>query len=159
MNSLLFVYGTLMSRARHTMGVRLRREARLLGAATINGRLYSLHRYPGLVEGLDGRYAVRGEVYDLNAPAASLKWLDAYEGILSGRSEDSPYERVQRPVQLASGEVLTAWVYLYRKSVRTRPQVLGGTWLPRQFSASVPGQPAWLSPPAASESARKSAAT
>ena len=50
MRPLLFVYGSLLSRVRHPMGTRLRGEARLLGQATIQGRLYSLGRYPGLVE-------------------------------------------------------------------------------------------------------------
>jgi gamma-glutamylcyclotransferase (GGCT)/AIG2-like uncharacterized protein YtfP len=111
------------------MGARLRREARLLGEATIGGRLYSLGRYPGLVEAA-GPDRVHGEVYDLEAPAAALEWLDGYEGIVPGKPELSPYERVERPVHLASGERLTAWVYLYRKSVRTRPEVIGGYWMP-----------------------------
>jgi gamma-glutamylcyclotransferase (GGCT)/AIG2-like uncharacterized protein YtfP len=129
MNSLLFVYGTLLSRVGHPMGARLRRDARLVGEAAIEGRLYSLGRYPGLVEGADSPYLVHGEVYELKAPA-SLVWLDAYEGIVPGKPDKSPYERVERPVRLLSGEVLTAWVYLYRKSVRTRPEVLGGYWVP-----------------------------
>jgi gamma-glutamylcyclotransferase (GGCT)/AIG2-like uncharacterized protein YtfP len=133
MNSLLFVYGSLLSRVRHPTGARLRREVRLLGEATIEGRLYSLGRYPGLVEATERHYAVHGEVYDLQSPASSLKWLDAYEGIVPGKPERSPYERVERPVHLASGEAITAWVYLYRRSVRTRPEVLGGYWVPPTF--------------------------
>jgi gamma-glutamylcyclotransferase (GGCT)/AIG2-like uncharacterized protein YtfP len=129
MNSLLFVYGTLLSGIHHAMGARLRGEARLVEAATIQGRLYSLGRYPGLVESPDRQYAVHGEVYDLRAPAASLQWLDAYEGIAPGRPDTSPYQRVERPVRLASGETVTAWVYLYRKSVGMRPEVPGGRWV------------------------------
>jgi gamma-glutamylcyclotransferase (GGCT)/AIG2-like uncharacterized protein YtfP len=130
MNALLFVYGSLLSRVRHPMGTRLRREARLVGEAAIQGRLYSLGRYPGLVEAADGPYRVHGEVYDLKRPPLTLQWLDAYEGIVPGKPEWSPYERVERPVHPASGEALTAWVYLYRKSVRARPEVLGGYWMP-----------------------------
>lgn len=130
MNPLLFVYGSLLSRMRHPMGTRLRREARLVGDATIQGRLYSLGRYPGLVEAPSGAYPVYGEVYDLRTPATSLTWLDAYEGILPGKPERSPYERVERPVRLSSGAAVTAWVYLYRRSVRTRPEVMGGYWVP-----------------------------
>jgi gamma-glutamylcyclotransferase (GGCT)/AIG2-like uncharacterized protein YtfP len=133
MNSLLFVYGSLLSRARHPMGTRLRREARLLGEAAIDGRLYSLGRYPGLVEDANSPYPVHGEVYDLKAPVSTLKWLDAYEGIVPGKPERNPYERVERPARLASGETLTAWVYLYRNSVQTRPEVIGGYWVPPPF--------------------------
>jgi gamma-glutamylcyclotransferase (GGCT)/AIG2-like uncharacterized protein YtfP len=132
MNANLFVYGTLLSRVRHPMGVRLRREASLIGAASIQGRLYSLGRYPGLVESADAGDIVHGEAYALNGPASALEWLDAYEGIRPGKGEENPYERVERPVRLASGATLTAWVYLYRKSVRMRPPILGGHWTPPQ---------------------------
>lgn len=130
MNALLFVYGSLLSRVCHPMGARLRREARPVGEATVAGRLYSLGHYPGLVEASDSPYRVHGEVYELKTPAASLAWLDAYEGIVRGKPERNPYERAERQVRLASGETLAAWVYLYRKSVRTRPEVIGGYWVP-----------------------------
>ena len=133
MNARLFVYGTLLSRARHPKGERLRREARLVSAAAIQGRLYSLGRYPVLIEAAAGHYAVHGEVYALNTPATSLSWLDDYEGIVPGRPELSPYERVERPVRLASGRTLAAWVYLYRRTVRSRPEILGGVWIPPQL--------------------------
>jgi gamma-glutamylcyclotransferase (GGCT)/AIG2-like uncharacterized protein YtfP len=131
MNSRLFVYGTLMSRVSHPMGTRLRGEARLLGEATIEGRLYSLGCYPGLVEAVEGQYTVHGEVYALSSPAMSLHWLDVYEGIVPGNPL-SPYVRVERAVRLASGKSCTAWVYLYRRSVRSRPEVLSGVWIPPQ---------------------------
>ena len=130
MNVNLFVYGSLLSSVLHPMGTRLRREARLVGAATIEGRLYSLGRYPGLVESPEGHYAVYGEVYDLDTPASSLKWLDDYEGIVPGQPDKSPYERVVRTVSLGAGATLDAWVYLYRKSVTGRPEVRGGVWVP-----------------------------
>ncbi len=84
MNPHLFVYGTLLSTAGHPMGDRLRREARLIGEASIEGQLFSLGKYPGLVEAAGSGARVHGEVYALNAPAASLAWLDAYEGIVPG---------------------------------------------------------------------------
>jgi gamma-glutamylcyclotransferase (GGCT)/AIG2-like uncharacterized protein YtfP len=130
MNTHLFVYGSLLSTVRHSMGTRLRGEARLVGLATIVGRLYSLGRYPALVESAEGPYPVHGEVYALANPASSLEWLDQYEGIVPGRPDQSPYAREERPVSLASGGSVVAWVYLYRRSVRTRPEVLGGRWAP-----------------------------
>jgi gamma-glutamylcyclotransferase (GGCT)/AIG2-like uncharacterized protein YtfP len=129
MNAHLFVYGTLLSAAGHAKGARLRREARLLGAATMPGRLYSLGRYPGMVEAAGPEPLVHGELYALRTPAVSLEWLDAYEGIVPGKPELSPYARVERPAQLASGETLDTWVYLYRRSVEARPEVPGGRWI------------------------------
>ena len=132
MNSHLFVYGTLLSGAEHPMGARLARESRLLGEASIAGcRLYSLGRYPGLVETADAGGLVHGEVYVLNRPAASLKWLDAYERI-SPDNANNDYERCERVVILASREELKAWVYLYRASVRGLPEVADGRWTGRR---------------------------
>jgi gamma-glutamylcyclotransferase (GGCT)/AIG2-like uncharacterized protein YtfP len=127
----LFVYGTLLSSAGHPMGARLRREARLVGQASLPGRLVDLGRYPGLIEAGDMKSRVHGEVYVLNSPAASLPWLDAYEGI-RGDSQDGAYERVERMVALASGRSLAAWVYLYRGSTRGRALVPGGRWALRR---------------------------
>jgi gamma-glutamylcyclotransferase (GGCT)/AIG2-like uncharacterized protein YtfP len=129
MTNRLFVYGTLLSTARHPMGARLQREARLVGPATMRGRLYDLGSYPGLVEADGGDSLVHGEVYALNTPAVTLRWLDVYEGVLPGRPVYSPYERIVRPVRLASGETVDSWLYLYRKSVRLRPEVKDGRWM------------------------------
>jgi gamma-glutamylcyclotransferase (GGCT)/AIG2-like uncharacterized protein YtfP len=129
MNSHLFVYGTLLSRAGHPMGARLRREARLIGEACTPGRLYRIAHYPGLVETPDPGHLVHGELYALGTPAVTLKWLDAYEGLVPGNPALSQYERVERRVELAAGGVATAWVYVYRQSVRLRPEVPGGRWM------------------------------
>jgi gamma-glutamylcyclotransferase (GGCT)/AIG2-like uncharacterized protein YtfP len=130
MNPHLFVYGTLLSGAGHPKGAQLGREARLLGEATIQGcRLYSLGRYPGLVEAADATGLVHGEIYALNSPAISLKWLDTYEGIVPGNHDQNRYERVERPVELATGATLTAWVYLYRRGVTSLRLVPDGRWL------------------------------
>jgi gamma-glutamylcyclotransferase (GGCT)/AIG2-like uncharacterized protein YtfP len=128
MTTRLFVYGTLLSTAGHPMGTRLQREARLIGSGTVRGRLYSLGRYPGLVQTDGAARLVHGEVYALKMPAVSLKWLDAYEGIVPDRPEESPYERVVRRVRLNTGQTVDAWVYLYRNSVRLQPEVADGRW-------------------------------
>ena len=131
MTSHIFVYGTLLSGARHPMGARLARESQILGEATIQGRLYNLGRYPGLVESGDPADVVHGEVYALNSPATTLAWLDAYEGI-SSHAADNEYERCERAVRLASGAEVTAWVYLYRAPVTGRAAIAGGRWTSRR---------------------------
>jgi gamma-glutamylcyclotransferase (GGCT)/AIG2-like uncharacterized protein YtfP len=131
MNAHLFVYGTLMAAARHPKGERLRGEARLIGEASVPGRLYRVSTYPGLVWG-DPRARVHGEVYALSNPAASFKWLDAYEGIVAAEPKGNQYERVERPVRLASGEEVTAWVYLYLRDVAGLRAIPSGRWTSEQ---------------------------
>src|SRR5215510_13241062 len=123
MNPHLFVYGSLMSTAGHAMGARLRAQARLLGSATITGRLYRVSWYPGAVESADPTQQVRGEVYALADPVSSLAWLDEYEGIAAGEEDAGEYRRLERTVRLADGEDLTAWVYLLQRDTADLIQV------------------------------------
>jgi gamma-glutamylcyclotransferase (GGCT)/AIG2-like uncharacterized protein YtfP len=117
-----------MSTARHPMGERLRAEARLLGAATIQGRLYRVSWYPGVVDSADAEARVHGEVYALSNPGHALAWLDAYEGIAPDNDASGEYRRVERPIRLASGQEVTAWVYLYQKDVSRLPLLADGRW-------------------------------
>jgi gamma-glutamylcyclotransferase (GGCT)/AIG2-like uncharacterized protein YtfP len=132
MRPYLFVYGTLMSTATGALGrgmrERLQREARLLGPASTKGRLYDLGRYPALVDSELPADLVHGEVFALQEPAKSFAWLDKYEGIVPGQHDHNEYRRVERPVRLAGGQEISAWVYLYRKSVVGAAHIAAGRW-------------------------------
>src|SRR5262245_43721875 len=129
MNPHLFVYGSLLSSIGHPSGERLRNEARLLGAASMPGRLYRVGWYPGLVEAAAGDSRVHGEVYALNDPVASLAWLDEYESIEPGKEASNEYVRAERALQLASGQDIAAWVYLYQWDVTGVQLVADGRWV------------------------------
>ncbi|MDX2288329.1 MAG: gamma-glutamylcyclotransferase family protein [Hyphomicrobiaceae bacterium] len=115
---LLFVYGTLMPTATSELG-RAERQllaagATVLGPASIQGRLYDLGGYPGLVTGLGED--VEGEVLSLADPDATWSWLDAYEGI--GSAEGQPTDAYTRKivgVRPRAGPTATqhAWAYIY----------------------------------------------
>jgi gamma-glutamylcyclotransferase (GGCT)/AIG2-like uncharacterized protein YtfP len=128
----LFVYGTLMSAATGRLGraqrQRLQQQAKSLGPATTAGRLYDLGRYPGLVASDDTANVAHGEVYVLYDPARSLRWLDAYEGLVPGNHEGNEYQRAMRPVRLAGGVELTAWVYLYARDTGEARLLREGRW-------------------------------
>lgn len=133
-NAHLFVYGTLMPTAGSDYGrharQRLVREASLIGAATMPGRLYDLGRYPGVVERADAGQIVHGELLRLADPVPTLAWLDRYENIVpGGYAATNEYGRVERPVMLA-GEVgpVDAWVYIYQWSVTGGVLVPDGRW-------------------------------
>jgi gamma-glutamylcyclotransferase (GGCT)/AIG2-like uncharacterized protein YtfP len=130
MNPNLFVYGSLTSTSRHPMGERLRREARLVGEATIEGRLYKISWYPGLVAGGQSDERVHGEVYALQAPAHALAWLDEYEGLVPANPDAAEYERTELPARLTTGETITSWVYVYRKNPADLVHIPSGRWVP-----------------------------
>ena len=141
MNPNLFVYGSLLARAGHPMGERLAREAHPIGEAYLQGRLYRVSWYPGLVEGTSSRERVYGEVYALNDPVRALLWLDAYEGVAEGRAQDGDYARAERTARLAYGGEVRVWVYLYRGDVSGLTIVAGGRWLPTATGPCNPPSP------------------
>ncbi len=131
----LFVYGTLMSTASGALGrdmrLALRREARLIGTATVRGRLYDLGNYPGLVAGNNPAEIVHGEVLAMMDPDNSLVKLDAYEGIARGPRAVGEYHRVMVEATLDAGGQVLAWTYLFNRPVMGLPQVRSGRWKPR----------------------------
>ena len=114
------------------MGERLRAEAQWIGDATIQGRLYRVSWYPCVVSSETPADLVHGEIYRLADPAASLAWLDAYEGITRDNSsvtESGEYERVERPAKLEqSGATLVCWTYLYRRPITALEPIPSGRW-------------------------------
>jgi gamma-glutamylcyclotransferase (GGCT)/AIG2-like uncharacterized protein YtfP len=129
MNPHLFVYGSLLAKARRPMGQRLGREARQVGEGSLPGRLYKIAWYPGLVETAGEGERVHGEVYALHDPVRSLRWLDAYEGLDATGADQGEYVRRERPVLLVSGAAICCWVYLYRGDVLGLSALSGGRWL------------------------------
>jgi gamma-glutamylcyclotransferase (GGCT)/AIG2-like uncharacterized protein YtfP len=131
----LFVYGTLMTTATGSLGrdmrLRLRREARLIGAACLRGRLYDLGSYPGLVRSDNALELVHGEVLELMRPADSLPWLDAYEGVQRGPQAVGEYDRAIVEANLGAGGLVNAWVYLFNRPVVGLPWVRSGRWKSR----------------------------
>ena len=134
MNPHLFVYGTLRHVAVGEPGQnerqRLQRAARWLGPATIQGQLYNLGRYPGLILSSDATDIVHGEVVELFRPAESLPWLDAYEGLTPEAPAAAEYRRCEATVRLLTGRELLAWVYIYQHSCSPAQRLEEGRWPP-----------------------------
>lgn len=133
LGSRLFVYGTLMSTAQGALGMaqraQLTRESRLLGPAALPGALlYDLGRYPGLVLTQDETQLVHGQAVELLKPARSFIWLDEYEGFAPDEEHRNDYNRVERTVRLANGELITAWVYVFLRDVLQRRPISSGRW-------------------------------
>ncbi len=130
--SYLFVYGTLMTRARGPLGAsqraRLASKGTSLGAATIAGRLIDLGTYPGLLEPAAPGDLVHGEVFRLDRPDEVISWLDSYEGVSPQAAPHDEYARMLTPARLATGEEVTAWVYRYRGEASGFPAIPGGRW-------------------------------
>jgi len=145
---LLFVYGTLRSRAGTPLGrfqrSRLARETSLLGLATVAGRLLDLGAYPALeldemadAEPVpDGKERqtglVYGEVLRMLHPPRTLRWLDEYEGTgqLLPVPQNLGYRR-QIVTAILQGDGLRAgcWAYTTDRKATAFPQIASGCWL------------------------------
>ncbi len=126
----LFVYGTLMRASSHPMARRLRAASRFVAQGSMPGRLYSLGRFPGIVEDPSGRSRVFGDVLQLVNPSRDFIWLDEYEGCGPDFPEPQIYKRKRLPVTLDSGRELCAWVYIYNWTVNRARMIPGGRFLP-----------------------------
>lgn len=117
---LLFVYGTLLSglRLHHAM-----QGAISLGAARVQGRLYDLGTYPGLVWG-EGE--VSGEVYRVDA--AHLERLDLIEEMIPNDPRSSLYWREQVEVLTGACAGQVVWTYRYNRAVDEHALIAHGDY-------------------------------
>ena len=123
----LFVYGTLRSDIPSSMSKFLRRRARLIGKATVSGRLVDLGGYPGFVSG-EGN--AKGELYRIDDDRAEETWqmLDAYEGVTGLEEED--YRRIVVDVRVGGGGKFRAYTYEYQQSVDKKQEIPNGDYPP-----------------------------
>lgn len=111
----IFVYGTLRRGGSNHFRMA---EAEFVSAGTVNGRLYQIDWYPGLV--LDASAdMVTGEIYQV--PLSVLDDLDRFEG--------EEYRRLKTAVLLPGGEAVSAWVWEWLGPVDESRRVRGGDWL------------------------------
>ena len=114
---LLFVYGTLHpDHAPEEMVADVKRLV-LVDAATVHGELFQLDEYPALVLKPSAPEPVHGFVFELPNDPALLARLDAYEGFIPDAPETSLFLRERISATLADDTVVTAWVYLYNRTL------------------------------------------
>jgi gamma-glutamylcyclotransferase (GGCT)/AIG2-like uncharacterized protein YtfP len=118
---LIAVYGELLSDPDLPQAPSVRDAFRLIGACWIPGDLLDLGEFPGVVPS-DGQ--VLGELYEV-LDASAFDELDAFEGYIRGREDESEY--VRRRVQLIEPDV-EAWTYLYNRPAVGQKRVPSGDW-------------------------------
>ena len=125
----LFVYGTLMKAVGGKMHDLLARHARYVGEGFFQGQLYLVSTYPGVIRSPDARDQVRGEIYQLTRPEHVFPRLDEYEGYSPDCPQSALYIRCREKVRLASGEDISAWIYLYNRPVKENQRIASGDFL------------------------------
>jgi gamma-glutamylcyclotransferase (GGCT)/AIG2-like uncharacterized protein YtfP len=119
------LYGSLMQGEEIRDKPDLTKHLRLIGKATLEGSLFDLGEYPGMVPG-KGR--VCGELYQV-VDREAFEVLDRFERYDASNLDDSLY--IRRAVRLVSPSV-DAWVYMYNGEISEAPHITSGDWSSHQ---------------------------
>lgn len=111
----VFVYGTL-KKGGHFHEVL--RDSRFIGEGAVEGQLYNLGTFPGLVQ---GKGEVKGELYELG-DGVTLERLDHLEGFFTESPHKSLFVRKQRNIEVDE-ETHLVWVYYFNMDVSDREKI------------------------------------
>jgi gamma-glutamylcyclotransferase (GGCT)/AIG2-like uncharacterized protein YtfP len=125
----LFVYGTLLKSLQHAMHEMIDQYTDFLGAARLQGKLYTTGEYPCAVLSDDPQDRIYGELYLATQPFELFMLLDEYEGC--GRDFPMPtqYIRKRVPVFSEEGQLFHAWVYLYNWNITALKRINSGSYI------------------------------
>jgi gamma-glutamylcyclotransferase (GGCT)/AIG2-like uncharacterized protein YtfP len=127
----VFVYGTLLPGLAPPVIADVVRRLRVVGPATVPGRLYHLGAYPGCV--VDGACegVIHGQLLEIPDDPAVLERLDWYEGYAAHDDAGSLFLRVVCEATLADGSQVRSWVYVYNRPVTPARLISGGRYHPQ----------------------------
>jgi gamma-glutamylcyclotransferase (GGCT)/AIG2-like uncharacterized protein YtfP len=106
-------------------------HGRFESEGTVQGQLFDLGNYPGLVLSRDPLDRVLGEIYRLEPSLAeeTLRQLDEYEGIRLAEPETNEYRREIVTVRLTDGSAVDAWAYVLQRAPENFLRILSGDYL------------------------------
>lgn len=128
----LFGYGTLVCGTGHRdVDLVVSTLCVPVAMASVQGRLYDLGDYPGMVRSADPAERVYGVLFRLKRAQRCLATLDRYEGFMPQRLAGSEFVRVRATALAFPGNrPVAAWAYLYNGSVRYRRVIARGCFEP-----------------------------
>lgn len=117
MNRLLFVYGTLLAGMDNEYARFLKNHSQIIDKGTMQGRMYMIDWYPGVVESENKADQVHGQVLEIVSDVKELlERLDEYEGYSGFESVSSEFVRKQLAITCGN-KIRNCWVYLYNHRV------------------------------------------
>jgi len=128
MTNKLFVYGSLMSGVSTPIATYLKDNSLFLGVAVLEGTLYDLGKYPGIIPQLGSGTWVQGHVFELSDPKRMLPILDRYEGCGEEFPNPTEYVRVLTTVKMEE-DTLDCWVYQFNYSIEGLSVIKSGNYL------------------------------
>jgi len=125
----LFLYGTLRQVFNKPMYRFIEKHSTCLGEATVQGKLYNIITYPGVVQFAHNADRVVGEIYQLHDPDLVFEKLDPYE--YCGPNDPKPHEYIREltGAKLNSGDLIQTWIYWYNYKVNSDRYIKSGDYL------------------------------
>lgn len=120
---IVFVYGTLRRGGSNHFRMA---AAKFVSSATLTGRLYRVHWYPGLVLDEAGD-EIHGDLYEVDQDTLAI--LDVFEGLSAGEIEGTEYRRLKTEVVLQDSSVREAWVWEWIGATDEVKRLSDGDWL------------------------------
>ena len=124
---LFFLYGLLrVGSSNMPEDIDLIAGGEFLGAAFMQGDLYDVGGFPGIVK---GRGNVGGMLYRLD-DVSLVPAMDAFEDVVDDDPDSSMYQRIRKPLLDTEGMDTgkKAWVYWYNQSVEGFEKIEDGDW-------------------------------
>ncbi|QXV64522.1 gamma-glutamylcyclotransferase [Mucilaginibacter sp. 21P] len=136
MTDLLFIYGTLLN-SDNEFGSYLKQNCSFVTFGHLQGQLYDLGEYPGIVISSKVDQEVYGSVFEMRDQPEILRRLDYYESVGPDEEQPNLYRREIHPVKTIRG-IMQAWVYVYNRSVEYAIAIPGGDYL-KYLNKKSPG--------------------
>jgi gamma-glutamylcyclotransferase (GGCT)/AIG2-like uncharacterized protein YtfP len=133
MSDYLFTYGTLQPGIAPAEMAHVAAKLKVIGDGTVRGRLYDLGSYPGAILDPSTDQKVTGLVLELTNGEDLLPELDAYEEYNPEATASSLFLRVLHPVELAKGDTLQCWIYVWNGFSASAPIIPNGRFQKRSY--------------------------
>jgi pyruvate carboxylase len=128
MKQYLFTYGTLSTGVIPREIAPTFKKLKYVGDGVVNGKLYDLGDFPGIVLSKSPRNKVHGHIFELPDDPSILANLDEYEEFSAQRHASSLFIRKQIPVQIAGGTRVKCWIYVYNREVSRSDLIPSGDY-------------------------------
>lgn len=125
----LFLYGTLRKLLNKPMLHFIEKHSTFVGIGTVQGRLYNILTYPGMLPSDDPADQVFGEVYELHHPGKIFAQLDPYERCGPDDPQPHEYRRSQTEATLTDDSTVRVWVYWYNHNILEENRIDSGDYL------------------------------
>lgn len=124
----LFVYGTLRLGFSNHYAQLLQKNAIHKGRATINGKLFDVGGYPGIIRSTISHELITGDIFEFPFDSDLMAVLDEYEMCSSTYPEPQEYKREIIKITTNNASIIRCWVYIYNWEISHHTRIQSGDY-------------------------------